>query len=230
MLRPSQEFGLKMASKIKHLVDHSPDTPLYPTAEWNQRWQEGKTGWDHGKPHPELATLLKEARLLGQLPPQGKILEPGCGRAHGGAWLARQGYQVTSFDFVDKAIEEAQKLYGNEKFLNLALHHALEHNPLWENSFDGIYDRAMLCALSPEWREPYLIRCHGYLKPKGLFLSIPFVEVEGPPHEGPPFQISMSELESLMEPYFRILHVSPSVIPSEIGKVKMEVRLIGERL
>jgi cyclopropane fatty-acyl-phospholipid synthase-like methyltransferase len=203
---------------------------LNAPTEWSQRWQEGRTGWDHGKPHQELETLLKEARILKNFTLEGKILEPGCGRAHAGAWLSSQGHHVTSFDFVDIAIEEARKLYGHLKQLTLSLHHALEHNPSWDGGFDAIFDRAMLCALGPEWRDSYLKRCHSYLKPGGLFLSIPFIEVEGPAHEGPPFQIPLDQLEQLLSPYFRIIQISEPFSTSEIGKVKKEVRLIGERI
>lgn len=45
--------------------------------DWEKRWQEGNTQWDHGESSPALKTLIKEHSDL--LPTKGRGLVPGCG-------------------------------------------------------------------------------------------------------------------------------------------------------
>src|SRR5262249_45494348 len=95
---------------------------------WAERWQSGQTGWDFGVAHPGLAILIAEATSSGLLPAnpaQCRILEPGCGRAHGAAALARIGYRVTAFDVVPEAIAAARALYADVPGLELVVADAL---------------------------------------------------------------------------------------------------------
>ena len=75
---------------------------------WRQRWIEGRTGWDLAGPHPHLQHLLQEAREWGLLREPARFLEPGAGRAHNGATLARRGNIVTAFYFVPEAMAAAR--------------------------------------------------------------------------------------------------------------------------
>lgn len=45
--------------------------------DWEKKWQDGNTQWDHGESSPALVTLIKEHSDL--LPAKGRGLVPGCG-------------------------------------------------------------------------------------------------------------------------------------------------------
>jgi SAM-dependent methyltransferase len=173
---------------------------------WQGRWQTGATGWDLGGPHPLLAELVAEARSWHALEPGARILEPGCGRAHGGAAMARDGYEVVSFDGVQEAVDAARAVYGEVPRLTIARGDALGVNPEWRGAFDAVLDRAMLCALPPEVRRPYIQACFEHLRPGGAFLSLLFTKVQhaDPEKLGPPFAITLEDLSQLTTPFFSL--------------------------
>ena len=119
-------------------------------AFWTERWRTGETRWDLGKCYPGLDELLAVARRHGLMAPGAAVLEPGAGRAHTGAELARRGYVVTAFDLVPAAIGAARELYGKLPTLTLTEADALAINAAWIGRFAGVFDRAMLCALPRE--------------------------------------------------------------------------------
>jgi len=59
------------------------------TNHWEQRYQQGETGWDRGQPSPALHQWLEQ----GVLKP-GRILIPGCGRGHEALAMAAAGAAV----------------------------------------------------------------------------------------------------------------------------------------
>jgi SAM-dependent methyltransferase len=175
-----------------------------------------------------LLELLDETGALGEpgviLGPAGittkerslRIYSPGCGRAHDGAAIiarsvkippsiAARNIEVFATDFAPEAIDAARGIYGHlsAKGLRLAVQDASAAVPETERAkFHVIFDRAMLCALRPELRPAYLRACHERLIPGGVFLSLPFTRIEDtpehPPGSGPPFEINLRDLESLM--------------------------------
>jgi SAM-dependent methyltransferase len=198
---------------------------------WQGRWETGQTGWDLGGPHPHLQRLIAEALESGWLEPRGRILEPGCGRAHNGAALARQGFHVVAFDAVERATQEAKHLYGEQPGLTLVTRNALVTHQDWRESFDAIFDRAMLCALSPDQRHAYVHACFEHLRPDGVFLSMPFSVVthENPDKKGPPYAITLSELTDLLVPGFAMVHMEERDDGATDGRIKKEMLCIWRR-
>lgn len=193
---------------------------------WRGRWQENRTGWDLGGPHPHLETLLDVAANYWTPNPNQKLINfliPGCGRAHDGAAIIdrkirlpktfeNKVLRLTATDFAPEAIDAARTLYGHleQSGIEFKIADALSGSNTQENSkFDFIFDRAMLCALKPEDRIKYLTTSHGLLRENGLFLSIPFTQIDknGDAFSGPPFEISRQSLISIMsEAKFACLH------------------------
>jgi SAM-dependent methyltransferase len=197
-------------------------------AFWADRWRTGRTGWDQGGPHPLLPGLIEEAEQLGFLKPGDRILEPGAGRAHNGAYLARRGYQVTSFDAAEEAIEEARKLYGNEPNLKLEVADALTARDPWRGEFQVVFDRAMLCALPKKLRRAYVQASFTHLAPSGVFLTIPFTECRISEAEGPPFQVTMTDLSEFMLAGFSLVHAEDHDLP-EGDRIVKETACIWRR-
>jgi SAM-dependent methyltransferase len=68
--------------------------------------------WEALAEHPPFAeklTELFEREESGQEPPYGPALDLGCGSGVWGVPLAKRGWQVTSVDIVDKALERARE-------------------------------------------------------------------------------------------------------------------------
>src|SRR5687767_7549806 len=78
---------------------------------WEQRYQEGRTGWDQGGPTPEFVAYLEGP----QAPASGKILVVGCGKGHDVLLFARHGFDALGVDFAPSAVDigtEAAKEAG----------------------------------------------------------------------------------------------------------------------
>lgn len=184
---------------------------------WRELWQQGRTGWDIGGPHPGLERILNLAAhyWLPSAPDACiRILVPGCGRSHDPAAIASRSIrmseafahkpiEIIAADFAPEAIEAARKEYDDLQTdgLKFLVQDSLTDPPAEQLAyFDFIFDRAMLCALIPENRLRYLSNCRKSLRPNGLFLSIPFTTIErnDPGSAGPPFEIPISEFATLM--------------------------------
>lgn len=159
-------------------------------ADWEQRYHEGKTGWDRGEASPALAQWMQTKQI-----PQAEVLVPGCGNGHEIADLVRYGCHVTA---VDIALPPIERLNTQLTALNLTanvVHADLLH---WQpqQTFDAVYEQTCLCALNPtEWQE-YEQRLFNWIKPGGKLFAL-FMQTgkEG----GPPFDCPIIDMRSLFD-------------------------------
>ena len=199
------------------------------TTMWHERWQENKTAWDLSGPHPLTWEILETATRLAPGSCVGKWLIPGCGRAHDAKELLRHGIkQVVAKDLVPKAIDEARDLYGSLSGLTLFCGDVTHVSMTEESSYDGVFDRAMLCALNGDLRSDYVKAMTLCLKPGGVFASIPFAET-GNPASGPPFAISEADLRGIFTPHFEILYLEPRVSPACDQKILKEYIFLAQK-
>jgi SAM-dependent methyltransferase len=187
---------------------------------WQMRWANGQTGWDQGQPHPELAAILSQASLVGNLQLGAKIFSAGCGRAHNEAFIASQGYHVLAIDAIEKAITEARHLYGDRNNLVLKIADAFDVPADELEQYDAVFDRAMLCAIQPHLRSQYIETCYQRLRPGGLFVGLLFREVHKP--EGPPFAVDELEAYKLLGDKFHLCYASQASELLQPGAVKAE--------
>lgn len=115
-------FAVSLAGRLRHSPAPSarhffamaspPQTPSSPlqAAFWDQRYREGRDGWELGQPAAALAQFLT-GHPLAPLPP-GRLLVPGCGRGHEARLLADRGFEVVGLDFSAEALREALRLHG----------------------------------------------------------------------------------------------------------------------
>jgi|APSaa5957512535_1039671.scaffolds.fasta_scaffold222658_1 methyl halide transferase len=194
---------------------------LHPAAKpsyWSQRWKDNKTGWDNGEYHQHLPELVEMARAAG-ISSGAKILEPGAGRGHHGAFLASCGFNVTSYDISEIAVELGDALYTGVIDFDLVCGDCFEENKSWVGQYDALFDRAVLCAFPESERKKYIKIQASYIKPNGLFLSIPFLEVNLHGKDGPPFAMSMPEMHELIGDQFTL--VSATEKHDETGESKI---------
>lgn len=72
--------------------------------DWNDRYREGNSPWDTGRPSSELQRVLR----LHAIQPC-RVLEIGCGTGTNSVWMAQQGFEVTGIDVAPLAVEHAKK-------------------------------------------------------------------------------------------------------------------------
>ncbi|RZA24413.1 MAG: methyltransferase domain-containing protein [Proteobacteria bacterium] len=169
---------------------------------WQERWQKGRTAWDQGRPHPSLSLLVEHARREGGLVDGARFYSAGAGRAHSEAALAAQGFQVDAVDLSPEAIAIAQGDYGHLTNLNLRAADIFDIPDEERGVYDAVYDRAMLCALSPDVQPSYVEVMTARLKVGGLFCGILFrsVEIASPP----PYPVDEAEAMKLFAENFQL--------------------------
>lgn len=138
-----------------------PQTPSSPlkAAFWDQRYREGRDGWELGQPAAALAQFLSGHPLAPQ--PPGRLLVPGCGRGHEAGLLADRGFEVVGLDFSAEALREAQRLHGSAagalRWLQADLFDApaLAAAGLGGGSLAGVLEHTCFCAIDPGLRPAY---------------------------------------------------------------------------
>ena len=174
---------------------------------WREKWQISKDSlprWDLKGQHPLLQDLVGEAVAQGKLAPGAKIYVPGCGRAHDAWTLSRLGYKVLATDIAPEAIAHAQKLYPCDADFQVEIGDVFTAGTQFTEQFDAIFDRAMLGALDPGRREPFVESMFKLLKRGGLFVSIGFGQIAAD-RGGPPFAIDIFESERLFSGNFSLV-------------------------
>jgi len=91
---------------VKPSLDKTAEKMPADHRSWEKSWIETpstvlkKDGW-------YLIDLIKCERLMAFLPPQGRVLEVGCGAARLSAFMACRGYSVYGLDFSYAALQSA---------------------------------------------------------------------------------------------------------------------------
>jgi len=160
-----------------------------PAEYWQQRYDQGTTGWDRGAASPGLEPFLERARSAGWR----RILVPGCGRGHEVAALSRQGLEVTAVDFATAAIQETSALLQTEGLVaELVQADLLQFN--MAVPVEAIYEQTCLCALHPSQWSAYEKKLHEWLVPGGTLFAL-FMQTTSP--QGPPFACPLIEMRQL---------------------------------
>ncbi|KAJ8655314.1 hypothetical protein O0I10_009003 [Lichtheimia ornata] len=187
--------------------------------DWEKKWQDGNTQWDHGESSPALVTLIKEHSDL--LPAKGRGLVPGCGSGYDVLLLATPERHMTGLDMsatcVDKLNKEIPK-GSNYDFICDDFYNFKYP----EGGYDLIYDYTFLCAMPPSMRPQWASRMAEIIKPGGVLVALmfPLEEKEG----GPPFGLSVDVYNELLGPNFdNIYLVDAKGHESRIGREKMSV-------
>jgi SAM-dependent methyltransferase len=174
---------------------------------WREKWQSSQEvlpRWDLQGEHPLLRELLIAAVAQGRLGTGGKILVPGCGRAHDAWMLSRLGYEVLAIDIAPEAVALGNKLYPNDSRFQLEVGDVFTVGERFTGQHDAVFDRAMLCALNPGRRKQFVASMSQALKTGGLFMSIGFAQIAAD-RTGPPFGIDTLELQELFSQDFSLV-------------------------
>ncbi len=181
-------------------------------------------------------------RILADLVGSGTIApchaaDLGCGTGNCAVWLARQGFNVTGYDWSMEAIRHAELLAGNRRLLcRFEVADLTRPVDFPEPQFDFVYHWGVLHHVFPEDREPFADNVERMLKPGGKHLCMCFSE------EDPGFDSrekyrttplgttlyfsSEHDIRELFETRFRILELYTAEIPGEPHPHKAVVALM----
>lgn len=169
--------------------------------DWEACYRAGETPWDHGSAAPPLLELIERhgAELWGC----GPVLVPGCGLGHDVRAIAESGVPVVGLDISETAVVKARACPSNGPasyepgdFLD----------PAWRvgRSFSAIWEHTCFCAISPQQRRAYAGAAAALLPPGGVLAGVFYLTPHDPgeEEEGPPFKVSVAELEETFGPWF----------------------------
>ncbi|MEE9448382.1 MAG: methyltransferase domain-containing protein [Arenicellales bacterium] len=158
-----------------------------PETQWENRYQENKTGWDRGSTSLQLLSWLKSKALT-----PCRILVPGCGNGYEVITLAKAGFEVVALDIAPTPVKNLNAQL-KEQSLSAEVIQADVLN--WQGApFDAIYEQTSLCAIVPEHWLEYEQQLRAWLKPQGqLFALFMQTNREG----GPPYHCDLPQMQSL---------------------------------
>lgn len=187
--------------------------------DWEAKYQAGDTPWDKGAPSPGLIDYLAEE------PVRGRVLVPGCGMGHDVRALAAAADEVVGIDVAPSAIAAANAFprVGGEHYELVDLFNLPAE---MRGSFDWVWEHTCFCAIDPKMRSAYVEAVAGALKPGGKLLAVFYLDPgNDSPDEGPPFEVSVPELDRLFLGRFESIREWPPsrAYPGREGREWMRI-------
>ncbi|XP_061839126.1 probable thiopurine S-methyltransferase [Nerophis lumbriciformis] len=182
--------------------------------DWEQRWQEDKTGFHQAHIHKMLEGNIDKV-LHGRTGV--RFFFPLCGKAVDMKWLADMGHSVVGVEISEKAIkqffEESNLTYSEEpvpaipgakvyKSLekNISLYNCDLYNfsSSIEGKFGAMWDRGSFVAINPRDREKYSALIISLMADDCRYL-LSTLMYNPKLYKGPPFVVPGEQVQSLFE-------------------------------
>lgn len=161
---------------------------------WNQRYEQGLTGWDIGYPSPPIVSYFSQVVSL-----DSKILFPGAGNGYEAAYLYKKGFSnVYIADYAIEAICNFRK--NNPDFPDDQILH-IDFFKL-EGTFDFIVEQTFFCALHPNQRFSYVLKMKSLLANTGKVIGLLFATEFA--NDGPPFGGNKEMYQTMFSKHFKI--------------------------
>lgn len=184
--------------------------PELNQAYWNERYEQGNTGWNIGK----VSTPLKQ--YFDQISNKSlSILIPGGGNGHEAEYLLSLGFtNITVLDIAPIALNRLEERFQIHigQSLSLILGDFFEH----QGQYDLIIEQTFFCALDPILRKAYVHKMLNLLKEGGKIAGLLF---DTQFQNGPPFGGNIKEYQDLFSTHFNIktLESCYNSIPQRMG-------------
>jgi SAM-dependent methyltransferase len=169
--------------------------------DWFARYAQGETPWDRHSSLHALDRVLREWQVQ-----PCRVLDMGCGTGDNAIHFARQGFEVTGFDLVPRAIDLAR-----EKSRTLALNLQFRVadfrrlNPL--EPFPFVFDSGLYHCLRRELLDDWLSFLDRVTQPGSLWLTLTGNANEPQPGDHGPPRVRASELCAELESLFELIEL-----------------------
>lgn len=175
------------------------------SVDWNERYQLGDTPWDKGKHHPGLPFLLSGHQEL--LENARNILVPGCGFGHDAHLIGDvTDGRVLGLDIAIEPIRQAAERSERE-MTTWAVGDLFQ----WEGAYDLVFEHTCFCAIPIDRRQDYVTAMASLIPEGGHLLGIFFLNPDHEGEKGPPFGVSVEELDGFFGSEFELLWSGPPV-------------------
>jgi thiopurine S-methyltransferase len=180
---------------------------------WLERWERAEIGFHQDEINPYLSRFWPGLNV----PRGGEVFVPLCGKSLDMAWLRSQGNYVLGVELSPIAVQDffveqgmqAQRVSGGGFDNHIAEGYCLACGDFFDlrkedmAKVSAVYDRASLVALPPEMRERYASHLADIL-PRGTQILLVTFDYPQAEMQGPPFAVSMREVEALYGKYAEI--------------------------
>ena len=187
---------------------------------WNQRYVEGRTGWDLGEPPPALR------RVIAARPQPLRVLVPGAGRGHDALAWAEAGHRVVAVDFAPLAVVAARE-NAAARGVEMAVHEAdiFALPGDLAGAFDLVWEQTCFCAIPPERRDDYARAMAAVLRPGGQIVALLWNHGKA---GGPPFDVRREDVDAAFAEAFVVEEVT--VVPdSAAGRTPEMLAVLRRR-
>lgn len=183
--------------------------------DWDSAYKEegafaGPPPWNIGEPQPELAALIRDGKVSGE------VLDAGCGHAELALALAAAGSTVVGIDVAPTAIAAATRA-AQERGLSHATFVCADITAFtgYDERFATIIDSTLFHSLPIESRDAYLSSIHRAAAPGAHLYMLVFAKGAFPPHlETKPNEVDEDELRAAVSKHFVIDDIRPAKIHS----------------
>ncbi|WVR03034.1 hypothetical protein IAU60_000023 [Kwoniella sp. DSM 27419] len=175
---------------------------------WEERWQQGRTGWDQAKSHPALVSLIQSDRAdqLG-IPKRGRALVPGCGKGYDVHLFAARGLDSVGLDLASTGVKAAQEWIASQPTTpakaEVICQDFFAYRP--EHTYDLMFDYTFLCAIDPSLRPDWSAQM-AHLASAGatlVTLMYPLPPADG---QGPPWPLTVELYHELLDDQWDLIH------------------------
>ncbi|WP_328362042.1 class I SAM-dependent methyltransferase [Mycobacterium sp. NBC_00419] len=181
--------------------------------DWDSAYKQegsfpGPPPWNIGEPQPELAALIRDGKVTGE------VLDAGCGHAELSLALAAQGYTVVGIDVSPTAIAAATKASADRDLPGTTF---VCDDITAFTGFDGrfatIIDSTLFHSLPVELRDGYLQSVHRAAAPGARYYILVFAKGAFPAEwETKPNEVDEDELRTAVSKYFVVDEIRPAKI------------------
>lgn len=186
--------------------------------EWDDAYQQsghfqGPPPWNIGEPQPELATLIRDGKI------RGDVLDAGCGVAELSLALAAEGHTVVGIDLTPTAVAAATAA-AEERGLTTAtfVQDDIASFGGYDGRFNTIVDSTLFHSLPVEGRDGYLRATHRAAAPGAVFYILVFANGAFPPGaEFGPNTVDEAELREAVSKYWTVDEIKPAFIHANMA-------------
>lgn len=181
--------------------------------DWDEAYREegefnGPPPWNIGEPQPELAALIRDGKV------RGEVLDAGCGHAELSLALAADGYTVVGIELTPTAVAAATKAAKERNLSNATF---VQDDITTFTGFDGrfntIIDSTLFHSLPVEGRDGYQQSVFRAAAPGATYYILVFAKGAFPAEiDTKPNEVDEAELRAAVGKYWEIDEVRPAFI------------------
>lgn len=173
---------------------------------------EGPPPWNIGEPQPELAALIHDGKV------RGEVLDAGCGHAELALSLAADGYTVVGIDMSPTAIAAATRAARERNLPNATFVQGdITAFTGFDGRFDTIIDSTLFHSLPVEGRDGYQQSVLRAAAPGAVYYILVFAKGAFPAQwETKPNEVDETELRAAVEKYWAVAEIRPAFIHANV--------------